>query len=79
MRKWNPPSTKQKNKMKNKCGSRCFLGSKKSFPICLKNTCKVAKQGLMAAFKRASQMFSITKKQKYKKIARTAKRKLQYH
>ena len=41
--------------MLKKCGRKCFLGPKKSFPICSKGTCKVNSKGVYAAFVRARQ------------------------
>lgn len=32
------PSTHQRTVMLRKCGHKCFLGPKKSFPVCAKNT-----------------------------------------
>ena len=70
------PSYHQRTVMLKKCGKKCFLGLKKSFPICKKNTCKVSKQGLMAAYKRAKQYTSISRKRgksnKYSRIAKKA-------
>ena len=37
------------------CGRKCFLGPKKSFPVCAKGTCRVNKKGLYAAYVRARQ------------------------
>ena len=37
------------------CGKKCFLGPKKSFPICAKGTCKVSDKGLYAAYIRAKE------------------------
>ena len=37
------------------CGKGCFLGPKKSFPICAKGTCTVNDKGLYAAYVRARQ------------------------
>ena len=34
------PGSRQKTIMLQNCGKKCFLGAKKSFPICNKNTCK---------------------------------------
>ena len=52
----------QRTRMYKKCGKKCFLGTKTKgdkkhpdFPICAKNTCKVNKKGLWAAFIRARQ------------------------
>ncbi len=66
------PSYHQRTLMYKRCGKKCFLGTKKSFPICKKNTCKVSKVGVMAAYKRARQYSS--KGQKYVKVANKAKK-----
>lgn len=47
------PSTHQRTIMKRNCGKKCFLGPKKSFPICKKNTCKISDKGIYAAYVRA--------------------------
>ena len=49
------PGFHQRTVMLNKCGKKCFLGSKKSFPICKKNTCKISKKGVYSAYIRARQ------------------------
>jgi len=41
--------------MLRKCGKKCFLGPKKSFPICAKGTCKRNRKGIEAAYVRARQ------------------------
>ena len=41
--------------MLRKCGKKCFLGPRKSFPICTKGTCKVNNKGVYAAYVRARQ------------------------
>ena len=41
--------------MLRNCGRKCFLGPKKSFPVCAKGTCRVNKKGLYAAYVRARQ------------------------
>jgi hypothetical protein len=71
------PSSKQRTGMLKKCGKKCFLGPKKSFPICTKNTCKINRLGIHAAFVRAREYESITGtrrklSKKYKDIARKA-------
>jgi hypothetical protein len=60
------PSTRQRTVMLRKCGKKCFLGPKKSFPICKKNTCKISKKGVYAAYIRARQYHrkNISKKAK---------------
>jgi hypothetical protein len=61
------PGYHQKTVMMQKCGKKCFLGPKKSFPICKKNTCKRSKKGVYAAYIRARQY-------KHTKIASRAKK-----
>jgi hypothetical protein len=51
------------------CGKKCFLGPKKSFPICKKNTCKISRQGVYSAYIRAQQY-------KHKSISKKAKQLL---
>ena len=41
--------------MRKKCGKKCFLGPRKSFPICTKGTCKINPKGVYAAYIRAHQ------------------------
>ena len=66
------PSTNQRTIMMRNCGKKCFLGPKKSFPICTKNTCKINKKGVHAAYVRAREYMSIRGTRKYKKIANKA-------
>ena len=70
------PGYHQKTVMLKKCGKKCFLGPKKSFPICKKNTCTVSKKGVYAAFIRARQYLSKTGKRKYRTISTKAKKML---
>ena len=55
------PMGKEKTKMYNKCGKKCFLGNKTmknrhpSFPICSKGSCNINEKGLYAAYIRARQ------------------------
>lgn len=49
------PGYHQKTVMLRKCGKKCFLGKNKTFPICKKNTCKISKKGVYAAYVRARQ------------------------
>ena len=62
------PSAHQRTVMLKKCGKKCFLGPKKSFPICKKNTCKVSKKGVYAAYVRARQYHHKNISQKAKKL-----------
>lgn len=70
-KRWNPPKTKSERKnVYHKCGPKCFLDPKNlKFPICKKNSCKISKRGLSAAYSRASQW-------NYSNIKKKAKRKL---
>ena len=73
-KKQKPHTRKSRKKMLKKCGKKCFLGEKMKFPVCRKNTCKIDKRGLWAAFIRACQWEK--KIPKYKKISRKAKKLL---
>jgi len=65
------PSRKERTIMWNKCGSTCFLGPHKSFPICTKKTCKINRKGVYAAYIRARQYRK--KGSKYYTISKKAK------
>ena len=67
------PGTHQRTVMMKKCGKKCFLGPNKSFPICTKNTCKVNKKGVRAAYMRAREYMTISGTRKYTKIANKAR------
>ena len=56
------PNVKQRQIMLKKCGRKCFLGPKVSFPICNKNTCKKNKKGVYAAYIRSRQYRKSNKK-----------------
>lgn len=49
------PSVHERTIMLQKCGTTCFLGPKKSFPICTRHTCRVNPRGVHSAFSRARQ------------------------
>jgi hypothetical protein len=71
------PNLKQKTVMLKKCGKKCFLGTKKSFPICIKNTCKKNRKGIHAAYVRSREYESIfgtrnKRQNSYKAISRKA-------
>ena len=68
------PGYHQRTVMLQKCGNKCFLGSKKSFPICKKNTCTISTKGVYSAYIRARQYR--TKGRKYRVISRKANRML---
>ena len=73
--------------MKRRCGKKCFLGPRKSFPVCAKGTCKVNSKGLYAAYIRSRQWGKKSSSYKgksrpsmrqsvYNRISRKAKRML---
>ncbi len=66
------PNASQRTIMLRKCGKKCFLGPKKSFPICTKNTCKINRKGVHAAYNRAKEYVSIKGTRKYRNIAKKA-------
>jgi hypothetical protein len=76
LRGWNQqqPGTHQRTVMMRKCGKKCFLGKNKTFPICSKNTCKVNKKGVHAAYIRAREYMTIRGTRKYKNISDKARR-----
>jgi len=72
------PGAHQRTVMLKKCGSKCFLGPNKTFPICKKNTCKISRKGLHAAYTRAREEATIKGTRRYRKVASKAYHKL-YH
>jgi hypothetical protein len=74
------PGYHDRGVMLKQCGRKCFLGPHKTFPICSRNTCKVNRKGVYAAYIRAREYMTIKKRTpKYKRIASTAKRLLRRH
>jgi len=63
------PGYHQRTVMMKKCGKKCFLGPGKTFPICTKNTCKINKKGVYAAYVRSREY-------KHKKISSKARKML---
>lgn len=70
------PSYKQRSEMLRKCGKKYFLGPKKSFPVCKKNTCDVSDKGLWAAYIRAKEWGN--KPQSYKGSRKPTKKRSTY-
>lgn len=66
--KQDKPGYHQKTAMLQKCGKKCFLGPERKFPICKKNTCKIDKRGVWAAYVRAKQYHHPTIAQKARKL-----------
>lgn len=74
--RWNAPGTHERTLMMQRCGKKCFLGPKKSFPICSRGTCKRNINGVHAAYVRAKEYYGKTKRSKYASIASKAKKML---
>ena len=66
------PGYHDRTVMLRRCGKKCFLGSRKTFPICRRNTCKISKKGLYAAYIRAREYMTIKNRPKYKRISQRA-------
>ena len=64
------PGFHQKTMMLKRCGKKCFLGKGISFPICIKNTCKISKKGVYAAYIRSRQYRKSKKNRNVTKKAR---------
>lgn len=66
-----PKTVSERSALLSKCGRRCFLGSRKTFPICPRlgsgsgsRDCKVDRRGVAAAYSRAREWASITARKK---------------
>ena len=68
-----PKTVGERSAVLSKCGSRCFLGPSKTFPVCARlgsgagsgsGTCKVDRRGVLAAYIRAREWASITARKK---------------
>jgi hypothetical protein len=73
------PGYHDRGVMLKRCGRKCFLGPNKTYPICSRNTCKVNRKGVYAAYIRAREYMTIKKRPKNyreRRIAATAKRLL---
>jgi len=69
------PGYHEKTIMLKRCGNKCFLGEGRSFPICKKNTCKISKKGVYAAYIRSRQYRN--NGNKYRKVSVKAKKILE--
>jgi hypothetical protein len=78
------PNHRERTIMQQDCGQKCFLGSKKSFPICDKGTCNINENGIKSAYIRAREFGSVNRKKTsrkhgksyYRNIAKKSKRML---
>ena len=66
------PGYHQKTVMLKKCVKKCFLGRNKSFTICKKNTCKISKKVVYAAYVRARQYRS-----RHRAVSKKAKKMIE--
>jgi len=63
------PNHRQRTKMLKNCGKKCFLDPfNKAYPICKKNTCKISKKGILAAYIRSRQYKKSNISRKAKKL-----------
>jgi hypothetical protein len=70
------PGYHDRTVMLKNCGEACFLGPRKTFPICTRNTCKVNRKGLYAAYIRAEEYKTLRKDKgnsKYYRISSKAR------
>lgn len=67
------PGYHDRTVMLQRCGKKCFLGPRKTFPICRRNTCKISKKGVYAAYIRAREYMTIKKRPKYRRISQKAR------
>jgi len=66
-----PKRGSDRHKMKKKCGKKCFLlPSEEKFPICSRGSCRTNCNGLLAAYKRASQYKYSRVKSRAKSLAK---------
>jgi hypothetical protein len=73
------PGYHDRTVMFKNCGETCFLGPRKTFPICTRNTCKVNRKGLYAAYIRAEEYKTLRKDKgnsKYYRISSKARKLL---
>jgi len=70
------PGYHDRTVMMKKCGKKCFLGPRKTFPVCTRNTCKINRKGIYAAYMRAKEYITIKGKQKYRQISAKARKML---
>jgi len=66
------PGYHDRTVMMKRCGKKCFLGPRKSFPICTRNTCKINRKGVYSAYIRAREYVTIKGNQKYRRISSKA-------
>jgi len=68
-----PKTVGERSALMSKCGRRCFLGSRKTFPVCARlgagagagsRDCKIDRRGVAAAYSRAREWASITARKK---------------
>lgn len=66
------PGYHERSNMLKTCGRKCFLGPNKSFPICTRNTCKINRKGIYAAYIRANEFKTLRGTKKYSRISNKA-------
>lgn len=78
-----PSTVQERSEMWSRCKNKhtgknkCFIGtSKKSFPVCVRRTCRTSKKGLWSAYVRAQGLFHKTGRRKYRTVAIRAYKQL---
>ena len=78
-----PKTVGERSALLAKCGRRCFLGSRKTFPVCphlgaRTRDCKIDHRGVAAAYSRAREWASITARKRrtsaYRRYTAVARR-----
>ena len=69
-----PKTVGERSALMSKCGRRCFLGTRKTFPICAAGSCEIERRGVQAAYSRAREWASITARKKGKDASRAHRR-----
>jgi len=68
------PGRHERTVMKQRCGSKCFLGPGISFPICRKNTCTIDQRGVHAAYNRAQEWKHRSVSQKARRLMKKVRK-----
>ena len=70
------PGYHDRTLMMKRCGKKCFLGPRKTFPICARRTCKRNRKGIYSAYIRAREYMTIKGNDKYRRISSKARKML---
>ena len=65
-----PKNQTERKTMRRRCGKKCFLGPKLSYPVCKRKTCRVSKKGLWSAYIRGKQWSKAKRKRGSKALSK---------